>query len=226
MHDVKNTCNYKDLPLRGTHWYIKYLTKKIYNDYNNVVLSWNFFSSCQGSMWTFSKHYSKFKTVSLKFRKTLQERRLPILKFWQDNPQNNFLNFFTSKNIFITLQIFWGYPWNILEIDIHGMFLKYSGNITSWLLEFVKRSTFVTIKSHAFNTKTTFPSRTFKKSFPLKCSLNVPEHYNAEGTLIEYSRNIACWLEWDLKTLGVIQKEKSMHEHFIKSIQLNKEGRY
>ena len=72
------------------------------------------FTSCQGSMWTFSKHYSKCKTVSVKFRKTLQERRLPILKFSQDNPQNNFLNFLTSKNIFklynipgISLKYFW-----------------------------------------------------------------------------------------------------------------------
>ena len=28
---------------------------------------------------------------------------------------------------------------------------------------------------------------------------------------------------WDLETLGNIQKDKSMHEHFIKSIHLNKE---
>ena len=53
------------------------------------------------------------------------------------------------------------------------MFLEYSGNITSWLLEFVKRSTFVIIKSYNFNTKTTFPSRTFRKGFLLKSSLNV-----------------------------------------------------
>ena len=31
---------------------------------------------------------------------------------------------------------------------------------------------------------------------------------------------------WDLETLGIIQKENSMHEHFIKSIHLNKERRY
>ena len=38
----QKTCNYKDLPLRGTLWYIKYLTGKIYNNYNNVVLILNF----------------------------------------------------------------------------------------------------------------------------------------------------------------------------------------
>ena len=31
---------------------------------------------------------------------------------------------------------------------------------------------------------------------------------------------------WDLETLGIIQKERSTHEHFIKSIHLNKERRY
>ena len=60
------------------------------------------FASGQGSMRNFLKHYSKCKIVSIKFRKTLPERRLLVLKFSQDNPQNNFLNFLTSKNIFIT----------------------------------------------------------------------------------------------------------------------------
>ena len=166
MHDVKNTCTYKDLLLRWTHWYIKYLREKIYSDYNNV--------SCQGSMQTFSKHYSKCKTVSIKFRKTLQERRLPILKFSQDNPQNNFLNFLTSKNIFMPLQ----YSENILEIFLKQTFVVCSsnilGNITLWLMEFAKRSTFVIIKSYNFNTKQLFRREFFKKSFPLKFSLNVP----------------------------------------------------
>ena len=70
------------------------------------------FTSCQGSMGTFSKHYSKCKTVSIKFRKTLQEKRLPILNFSQDNPQNNFLKFVTSRNIFLT----WQYSRDILGI--------------------------------------------------------------------------------------------------------------
>ena len=67
-----------------------------------------------------------------------------------------------------------GYPSNIFEIDICEMFFEYSGNITSQLLEFAKRSTFVIIKSYTFNTKTTFPSRTFEKIFFFKCSLDVP----------------------------------------------------
>ena len=61
------------------------------------------FTSCQGPMRTFSKHYSKCKTVSVKFRKPLQEGRLSILKFSKDNQQNSVLNL-TFTNIFITYQ--------------------------------------------------------------------------------------------------------------------------
>ena len=57
------------------------------------------FIICQESMRSFSKHYFKCKTVSIKIRKILQERRLAILKFSQDKPQNDFLNFLTSKKI-------------------------------------------------------------------------------------------------------------------------------
>ena len=76
-------------------------------------------------MRTFSKHYSKYTTLLLKFRKISHERGLPISKFSQNNPQNNFLNILASKNIFITLQ----YSGDI--IGICGMFLEYSGNINS-----------------------------------------------------------------------------------------------
>ena len=126
-----------------------------------IIMLWylEIFTSFQGSLWTFSKHNSKCKTVSTTFRKSLQERRLPKLKFSLDNSQNNFFNFLTSKNIFTT--IFRGYPWNIFEAGICGIFLEYSGNITLWLLEFAWESTFVIIKSYTFNTKTIFPSRTF-----------------------------------------------------------------
>ena len=88
------------------------------------------FTSCQGSMGTFSKHYSKCKTVSIKFRKTLQERRLPILNFSQDNPQNKFfLDFLTSKNIFITLQ----YSGDIPGIFLKQTFVECSSNILETL---------------------------------------------------------------------------------------------
>ena len=88
------------------------------------------FTSCQGSMRTFSKHYSKCKTVSIKFRKTFQERRPPTLKFLQANPQNNFSNFLTSKNIFITLQ----YSKDILGIFLKQTFVECSSNILETLL--------------------------------------------------------------------------------------------
>ena len=118
------------------------------------------FTSCQRSKRTFSKHYSKCKTVSIKFRKTIQERRLRLLKFPQDNPQNNFLNFLTSKNIFITLQ----YSGDILE---------YSRNIISWLLEFVKNQHLLLSNHTLLTQKQLFHQELFKKSLPLKYSLNV-----------------------------------------------------
>ena len=71
-----------------------------------------------------------------------------MLKFSQDNPQNNFLNFLTSKIIFITLQ----YSGNIL-----GIFWKHYFVITGICRK-------INICYHQiihFNTKTTFPSRTF-----------------------------------------------------------------
>ena len=105
MHDVKNTCNYQDLPLRRTHWTLC-LTEEIYNDYNNVLLFWNFYIS------------------------RLQERRLPILKFSQENSQKKFLNFLTSNNIFITLQ----YSGDILGIFLKQAFLECSSNILETLL--------------------------------------------------------------------------------------------
>ena len=74
-----------------------------------ILCYFEILTSCQGSMQTFSKHYAKGKTILVKFRKTLQERRLLILK--------------------VSLM---------------------------------------------------FPG--------------CPKHRNTEGTLSEYSRNIACWL--------------------------------
>ena len=87
-------------------------------------------TSCQGSMGSFSKHYCKCKTVSMKFRKTLQERRLPISKFLQNNPQSKFLNFLTSKNIFIALQ----YSGDILGMFLKQTFVECPSNILETLL--------------------------------------------------------------------------------------------
>ena len=132
------------------------------------------FTSCQVLMRTFSKHYSKCKTVSIKFRKTLQERRLPILKFSQDNPQNNFLNFLTSKNIFITLQ----YSRDILGIFLKQTFVECSWNILEALLRDywnLLKDRHLLLSNHALLTqKQLFHGELLKKSFPLKCSLKVP----------------------------------------------------
>ena len=79
----------------------------------------------------------------------------------KDDRRNNFLHFLTSWKHFYDLTIFRGYPWNIFETEICGMFFEYSGNIALWLLELAKRSTFVFAKSYIFNTKITFPSRIY-----------------------------------------------------------------
>ena len=79
------------------------------------------FTICQESMRTFSKHYSKCKTVSTMFRKTLQEWRLPTFKTF---------NFFTSKRIFITLQ----YSGDILGIIMKQTFVECSSNVLETIL--------------------------------------------------------------------------------------------
>ena len=129
------------------------------------------FTSCQGLMGTFSKHYSKCKTVSIKLRKTLQERRLPILKFSQDNPQNNFLNFLTSKNIFIT-------SGDILGIFLKQTFVECFSNILKTLLReywnLPKDQHFLLSNHTLLTQKQLFQRELLKKVFPLKCSLYVP----------------------------------------------------
>ena len=98
-----------------------------------ILCYFEILTSCQGSMLTFSKHYAKGKTVLVKLRKTLQERRLLILKFSQDNPQ--------------LLRDYWNLP-----KDQH---------LLLW--------------NHTLLTqKQIFHRELIKKSFPLKCSLNVP----------------------------------------------------
>ena len=80
------------------------------------------FTSCRGSMQTFSKHFFKSKTVSIKFRKTLEERTLSISKF-------SLLDFLTSKNIFINLQ----HSGDILGIFLKQTFVECSSNILETL---------------------------------------------------------------------------------------------
>ena len=194
MHDVKNKCNYKDFPLPGntplprnsvfhsrTHWYINYQREKMYINYNHVVVL--IFTFCQLSSLNTKLFKTKWKMVSIKFRKTFKRWGCQYQKF------HKFKQFF-NKNIFVTLKILWECQWNEFETDIPGMLLEYSGNITLWLQKFAKRSIFVIIKSYTFNTKSTFPLRTFYKIFFFKmspkCSLDVLNIV----TLREHSVNI------------------------------------
>ena len=122
-----------------------------------ILCPFEIFTICQGLMRTFSKHYFKCKTVSIEFRKTLPERRLPILKFSQDNSQSNFLNFLTSKNIFIILQN----SRYIFRIFLKQTFMECSSNILETLLRDywnLPKDQYLLSSNHTFfNTKTTFP---------------------------------------------------------------------
>ena len=139
-----------------------------------MLCSFGIFTSCQGSVQTFSKHYSKCKTVSIKFRKTLQERRLPILRFSQDNSQNKFLNFLTFKNIFRTLQ----YSGDILGIFLKQTFVEFSLNILKTLLRDywnLPKEQHLLLSNHTLLTQKQLSHRELlKESFPLKCSLTAP----------------------------------------------------
>ena len=78
-------CNYKDLQLRGTHLYIKYLRENIYNDYNNVALFWIFhqlsridaklFKNRRVSSFSFNMISFKLYLISLKFRRVFQKQQ-------------------------------------------------------------------------------------------------------------------------------------------------------
>ena len=139
-----------------------------------ILCSFEIFTICQGLMRTFSKLYFKCKTVSIEFRKTLQERRLPILKFSQDNSQNNFLNFLSSKNIFIILQN----SGCIFRIFLKQTFMECSSNILETLLRDywnLPKDQYFLLSNHTFLTqKQLFHRELFEKSFPLKCSQNAP----------------------------------------------------
>ena len=80
---------------------------------------------------------------------------------------NNFLNFLTPKNIFLTLQ----YSEDIVGIFLKQKFVERFSNILETLLRdywFANKSTFFIIKSYTFDAKATFPSKTLKKIFTFK----------------------------------------------------------
>ena len=113
---------------------------------------------------------------------------MPILKFSQNNPQNNFLSFLTSKNIFITLQ----YSRDTLRIFLKQTFVECSSNILETLLRdywnLPKGQHFLSSNHLLLTQKQLFHWEFFKKSFSLKCSLNVP------------------WMSWTLESWGNTQQ--------------------
>ena len=88
------------------------------------------FTSCQGSMRTFSKHYSKCKTASIKSEKHCQRGDCQYEHFHRITHKTIFLNFLTSKNFFITLQ----YYGDVLEIFLKQTFVECFSNILETLL--------------------------------------------------------------------------------------------
>ena len=150
----------------------------------------------------------------------MQEKRLPILKFSQDNPQNNFLNFLTSKNIFITLQ----YSGDIIEIFLKKTFLECSPNILETLFRDywnLPKDQHLPLSNHTFLTK----KQLFHQE-PLmspKCSLDVPNI----ATLREHTANIpgilrAGWLICEIKKEHIIHinnlKQVLSHRFALKNI--------
>ena len=125
------------------------------------------FTSCQGSIRLFLKHYSKCKTVSITFRKILQGRRLPILKFSQGSSQNNFLKFLASKNVFITLQ----YSGDILGIFLKQTFVECLPNILEILFRdywnLPKDQHLLLSNRTLLTQKQLFHRKLFQKYFPL-----------------------------------------------------------
>ena len=140
------------------------------------------------------QNISRFQTISIKFRKILQERRQPISKFLQENPQNNFLNFLTSKNVIKTLQ----YSRDILGIFLKQIFVEYSSNILEALLRdywILPKDQHLLLSNHTLLTqKQLFHRELFQKIFSFKMFPGCYENCNAKRTLSEYSRNIACRL--------------------------------
>ena len=140
-----------------------------------MVCYYEIFTSCQGSMRTFSKHYSKCKTVSRKVQKNIAREETANIKFFTGKPTKQvFLDFLTSKNIFITLQY---------SGDIPGIFLKqtfvecFSIIPETLLCDYwnLLKDQHLLLPNHTLLTqKQLFHRKLFKKSFPLKCSLNVP----------------------------------------------------
>ena len=108
-----------------------------------------------------------------------------------------FQNFLTSKNIFITLQ----YSGDILGIFLKQTFVECSSNILETLLRDywnLPKDQHLLLSNHTLLTqKQLFHRELFKKSFPLKCSLDVTNI----ATLREHSANIpgilrVCWVTY------------------------------
>ena len=113
------------------------------------------------------------ETVSIMFRKTFQEKRLPILKISQNNSQNNFLNFLTSKKYFHNLTI-------LLGVFLKQKFVECSSNtLETMFCEYwdLPKDQHLLMSNHTLLTQIQlFYRELFKNFFSCemfpKCSLN------------------------------------------------------
>ena len=136
-------------------------------------------------MRSFSKHYSKGKKVLVKFKK--REEILPMSKISQDNLQNNFLNFLTSKSIFITLQCYGG----ILRIFLKQTLVKCFSNILEAILHDnwnLPNDQQLLLLNHNLLTQKQLFHQGLLYFFSLKCSLNV------------------AWVSWTVQRWGNTQR--------------------
>ena len=142
-----------------------------------------------------------------------------ITKIWRCAELTDTLNtcgkrFLTSKNIFITLQYFGDIP----GIFLKQTFVECSSNILEALLGHccnLPKDQYLLISNHALLTqKQLFHRELFKKSFPLKCSLNAP---CMSRTLQHWGSTQRIFLEYSLLSAILKQRKTKYYNHYFES---------
>ena len=114
-----------------------------------------------------------FQNITLNVKRFQRDETLNI-KFSQDNPQNIFLNFLTSKKIFIILQ----YSRDIFGICLKQTFVNCPLNILGTLLRdywtLTKYQHLLLSKHTLLVQKQLSHGEIFEKNSRLKCFLNIP----------------------------------------------------
>ena len=142
-----------------------------------------------------------------------------ITKIWRCAELTDTLNtcgkiFLTSKNIFITLQYFG----DILGILLKQTFVECSSNNLETLLRYccnLPKDQYSLISNHALLTQKQFFHRElFKKSFPLKCSLNAPW---MSRTLQQWGSTQRIFPEYSVLSAILKQRKTKYYNHYFES---------